>query len=100
MTELGEQAQDQNQSGGGLLSAGEITKVSGNAADGTVSIEASVKALFPVDPGVDDDQTGRRDGKPHFEVQKATPSSSVCRPTSPSRSSTGHHHHVRTFFDG
>ena len=72
VTELGEQAQDQNQSGGGgLLSAGEITKVSGNAADGTVSIEASVKALFLSIPVSTTIKPVVEDGKPHFEVQKA-----------------------------
>jgi len=74
VTELGEQAQNQDQSGGGsgLISAGEITQVSGNAADGTVSIEASVKALFVSIPVSTVIKPVIENGKPHFEVQKAS----------------------------
>ena len=74
VTELGEQAQsqNQNQSGGGLIDAGKITKVSGNAADGTVSIDASVTALFVSIPVSTVIKPVVENGKPKFEVQKAS----------------------------
>ncbi|GAB05054.1 DUF2993 domain-containing protein [Gordonia amarae] len=74
VTELGEQAQsqNQNQSGGGLIDAGKITKVSGNAADGTVSIDASVTALFVSIPVSTVIKPVVKNGKPKFEVQKAS----------------------------
>ena len=72
VTELGEQAQNQGQSGGGLIDAGKITKVSGNADDGTVSIDASVTALFVSIPVSTVIKPVVENGKPKFEVQKAS----------------------------